>query len=124
MEQILTPLHKIAKFLIAIPAALFGIFHFLGAEKMADMVPIPGGVIWVYVTGAALIAAAVAIVIGVKARMAATLLGILLLVFVLAIHLPAVLKGDEAGQMAMMSMLKDLMIAGGAFLLAGNFPKE
>lgn len=124
MEQLLSPLHKIAKYLIAIPAAIFGIFHFMGAESMAEMVPVPGGIIWVYLTGVALIAAAVAIVINKKARLAATLLGILLLVFVLTIHLPAVMTGGDGGQMAMMSLLKDLMISGGVFLLAGNFPKE
>ena len=121
MEAVLSPLSKIAKFLIAIPAAIFGVFHFMGAEKMAGMVPIPGGVIWVYLTGAALIAAAVAILIGKKARMAATLLGILILIFALTIHLPSVIGGSEE---SMPQLLKDLMISGGIITLAGNQVKD
>ncbi len=120
MEAILSPLSKIAKYLIALPAAMFGIIHFMAADKMAGMVPIPGGVIWVYLTGAALIAAAVAIIIGKKARMAATLLAVLILVFVLSIHLPAVMAGGESGQMAMSGLLKDMMIAGGVLVYAGT----
>lgn len=124
MEQLLSILSKVAKYLIAIPSALFGVFHFMGAENMAGMVPIPGGVFWVYLTGAALIAAAIAIIIGKKARLAATLLGLMILLFALIIHLPSVMAGGDGGQTSMMSMLKDLMIAGGAIVLAGNQPKD
>ena len=59
MEQIIGSLTKIGRFLLAIPMAVFGVLHFMAADNMAPMVPIPGGVIWVYVTGVALIAAAV-----------------------------------------------------------------
>jgi putative oxidoreductase len=124
MEAVLSPLSKISKFLIAIPAALFGVFHFMVAEKMAGMVPIPGGIIWVYLTGVALIAAAVAIIIGKKARMAATLLGVLILIFALTIHLPSVMGGGDGGMESMPQLLKDLMISGGIITLAGNQAKD
>ena len=39
------------------------VFHIMGADKMAGMVPIPGGVFWVYFTGVAMIAAGVSIII-------------------------------------------------------------
>lgn len=45
---------KISRYLYAIPFILFGVFHFLGAGDMAGMVPIPGGVFWVYLTGLAI----------------------------------------------------------------------
>jgi putative oxidoreductase len=124
MEAVISPLTKIGRFLLAIPMAIFGIFHFMGAEGMSKMVPIPGGAIWVYVTGVALIAAAVAIIMQKKARLAAGLLAILLLVFVLAIHLPAVMAGGDGGQMSMMSLLKDIAIAGGALVYASTQPVE
>lgn len=110
---------KAGKYLLAIPMAVFGLFHFMGADAMAGMVPsyIPGGVIWVYVTGAALIAAAVAILIGKKAKLASVLLAALLVVFVLTIHLGGALGGD---QMSTASLLKDLAIAGGALVFAGT----
>jgi putative oxidoreductase len=126
MEMIIGPLTKVGKYLFAIPMALFGVFHFLGAENMAAMVPIPGGVIWVYLTGVALLAAAVSIIIGKKARLASALLGIMLLIFVLAIHLPAVMAGGdgEQSQMNMIMMLKDIAMAGGAFIFAGTQPRD
>ena len=108
---------KSGKYLLAIPMAVFGIFHFMNGPAMAGMVPIPGGVIWVYLTGAALIGAAAAIILDKKAKLASFLLAVLLLVFVLTIHLKGAMGGD---QMAVMSLLKDLAIAGGALVFAGT----
>jgi putative oxidoreductase len=112
-------LDVIGKYLFALPFAVFGLMHFMAANDMAGMVPaaVPGGVIWVYLTGACLVAAAVAILVGKMAKLAATLLGVLLLVFVLSIHLPAVMGGD---QMAMSGVLKDLALAGAAFYYASK----
>lgn len=113
-------LPTVGKFMFAIPMALFGILHFMMAGAMAGMVPsfVPGGVIWVYITGAALIAAAVAISINKHAVLASQLLGLMLLSFALTIHLVALIGGDQA---AMSMLLKDLALAGGAFVLAGTF---
>lgn len=124
MEAIISPLTKLGRFLLAIPMAIFGIFHFMGAEGMSKMVPIPGGVIWVYLTGIALIAAAVSIIMQKKARLASTLLAVMLLLFVFFIHLPGAMAGGDSGQMSMMSLLKDLAIAGGALIYAGTQPIE
>lgn len=124
MEQIIGPLTKLGRFLLALPMAMFGVIHFMAADNMAGMVPLPGGAIWVYITGVALIAAAVSIIIQKKARLAATLLAILLLIFVFTIHLPGALAGGDGGQMSMMSLLKDFAIAGGALIYAGTQPIE
>ena len=86
---------------------------------IAGMVPaaIPGGVIWVYLTGIALIAAAVAILLDKMAKLASVLLAALLLVFVLVIHLKGAMAGDQS---ATASLLKDIAIAGGALVFAGT----
>lgn len=103
----------------AIPMAVFGLFHFMSASDMGGMVPsfIPGGVFWVYLTGAALIAAAVAIIIGKKAKLATQLLGLMLLLFALLIHLVSVMNGND---MSMPSLLKDVALAGGAWYMSGQ----
>ncbi len=124
MESIISPLTRLGRFLLAIPMAVFGIIHFMAGANMAPMVPIPGGVVWVYITGVALIAAAVSIIIQKKARLASTLLAIMLLIFVFSIHLPAVLAGGDGGQSAMAMLLKDLAIAGGALVYAGTQPQD
>ncbi len=85
-------------------------------DAMAGMVPIPGGVIWVYLTGVALLAAATSIIVGKHAVLATQLLGLMLLIFAVSVHLMAVLGGDQA---AMSMVLKDTALAGGAFILSG-----
>jgi len=51
----MTLLPTAGRFLYALPMAVFGIMHFMNGSAMSGMVPIPGGVFWVYVTGAALV---------------------------------------------------------------------
>lgn len=108
------------RIVFAIPFAMFGMMHLVMAGNMAGMVPswVPGGVLWVYVTGLALVAAAVSIISKKQIYLASILLAVLLGVFVMTIHLPAILGGD---QMAMGSMLKDISLVGGALLIAGLY---
>ena len=105
---------NLGKYFFALPMAIFGIFHFMSADTMAEMAPF-GGAIMVYVTGLALIAAAVSIIIGKMDKLASVLLALMLLIFVFSIHLPGVMGGNE---MAMPSLLKDVALAGGALMYA------
>lgn len=61
--------------------------------------------------------AALAIIIGKKARLAGLLLALLLIIFVLTIHLPHLLGGDQS---AMGMVLKDTAMAAGALLIAAR----
>ena len=117
-----TLLGKIGRFVYAVPFAIFGIFHFMNAGAMSGMVPIPGGVFWVYLTGAALIAAAISIMIETYTRLACLLLGVMLIIFVLSIHLPGVMSGEM--QPSMTNLLKDLALAGGAWFIAGIYGEK
>lgn len=121
----MSALPTVGRYLYAIPMAVFGVFHFMNGSAMAGMVPVPGGVFWVYVTGAALIAAAVAIVIGSYAVLATRLLALLLLTFAVTIHLMGVVNAADAMAMqaSMSSMLKDTALAGGALVLSGVFAR-
>ena len=117
---------NVARMIFAATVALFGLFHFLGAAAMANMVPsylsfIPGE-IWVYVTGLCLLASAAAIVLERQVKLACYLLALMLILFVLMMHVPNL--GDATkGQMAMASMLKDLAMAMCAILI-GNDSEE
>ena len=104
------------RYLFALPMVIFGLFHFLNASSMAGMVPIPGGVIWVYITGLALLLSGVSILIKKYDEWSSFLLAVLLLTFVLTIHLPGVLAGGEIAQMFVTNLLKDLALAGGALM--------
>lgn len=113
---------KISRYLYSIPFILFGAFHFMGADNMAGMVPIPGGVFWVYLTGTAMLAAGISFLIGKMDYWAGIGLGALLLIYAFSIHLPGVLEGSN--QMAMPNMLKDLALAGAAFMMANGGSKS
>ena len=115
----------IARVLYGLPMLVFGVFHFLGAADMANMVPayMPGGaMLWVYLTGVALIAAAISIMVGIPrylSRVASILLAVMLLGFVFMIHVPSLMGGED--QTAIVMVLKDLGLAGGAIALATLF---
>jgi uncharacterized membrane protein YphA (DoxX/SURF4 family) len=112
------PTLLLGRILLAVPFLVFGVMHFPGAAQMSGMVPswIPGGVLWVYVTGAAQIAAGIAFITGKQARLAGLLTALMLFIFVVTIHVPG-LSNPAMSQMAFMSILKDLGLAGGALLI-------
>lgn len=116
MKDIIFTISKIGKYLYAIPMVIFGIFHFLNANAMAGMVPIPGGLFWIYITGLSLILAGFSIIIQKQDEWTSFLLAVLLLVFVLTIHLPGAISGGEMAQMYMTNLLKDLALSGGALI--------
>jgi uncharacterized membrane protein YphA (DoxX/SURF4 family) len=112
----------LGRILYAVPFAIFGIFHFMKASSMASQYikgwPIAEGL--VYITGLAFILAAISIIINIKSRLACLLLALLLLIFVLAIHLPRIMSGNQLSMMsllkntALISLLKDTALMGAA----------
>jgi uncharacterized membrane protein YphA (DoxX/SURF4 family) len=108
------------RILFALPFIVFGANHLLSGPAMASMVPIPGGVFWIYFTGIALIAGGLGIATAMLGKWAALGLAALLLVFVVTIHVPGVANA-QTRQMAVVSLLKDLSLCGGALTWAGLF---
>jgi len=112
-----------ARILFGLPFIGFGIGHLLNASQMAGYVPIPGGAIWIYITGAAMLLAGIAAITKIQGFTAMLLLALLLLIYIVTIHIPALIK-PETMQMGMMGLYKDMSIMGGALLLAGIFKRE
>ncbi len=118
---------SLGRWVFALPFAIFGLFHFLNADAMANyVVPayMPAKAIWVYLSGAGLIAATVSMLIGKYDKLATTLLGIFLLLLVLMVHLPGAMAGGEGAQASMSMLLKDLALAGAAMMYALNYAKD
>ncbi|MCG8573052.1 MAG: DoxX family protein [Spirochaetes bacterium] len=112
----------IGRIIFVLPIAVFGLFHFLNGKAMTGIVPgwLPFPLFWVYFTGVIHIVAAVFIIGKFKyANYASLILSALILFYVLFIHLPVVLGGGPQAQMSMMSLLKDLTMAGGLLFFAG-----
>lgn len=114
-----------ARILFTMPFLGFGVRHFLHANQLAFLVPIPGGVFWVYLTGTAMILASVAAITKIQGKLAMLLLALMLLIFAFAVQLPAMMSSDPAIQMSgTVSFYKDLGLMGGALILAGVFHRE
>lgn len=111
---------RVGRLLFAIPFGIFGILHIMMAGDMVGLVPdfIPGGIIWVYLTGIALLGACISFVIQKEIATVALLLASMLVIFALTVHLPNVLNGDPS---AMPNLLKDISLAGAALIFAGKY---
>ena len=103
----------------ALVIIIFGVTHFMNSQDMRNYVPafVPGGGVWVYITGTLLIAAGVAFIINKQTRLAGILLAVLLLSFALTIHLPKVIDGNNSG---VGQIMKDIGLAAGALLIASR----
>ena len=117
---------SLGRYFFVIPFAVFGLFHLMKADTMASMVPsyMPAAVIWVYLSGLGLIAAAVSILLGKYDKLAATLLSVMLLLFAIMIYLPGAMSGGETAQSSLGYLLRDLSHAGAAMLYAANLAKD
>jgi uncharacterized membrane protein len=115
---------KIAVWILGIVMIIFGWHHFRHPENLVIYVPqyIPGGMIWVYVVGAAFILAGLSFLINRYVSLAGYLLAALLFIFVVTIHIPNYrFSGDkEMRQLAFVSILKDMAIAAFAMYVASN----
>lgn len=103
----------------AIPMAVFGSEHFTATADIAAFVPrwIPAHTFWVYLIGVAFVCAAISIAILVKARLAAALVGMTFLIFVLVMDLPGTLA-HPGNRFFWALALRQLAFSGGAFAFA------
>jgi uncharacterized membrane protein YphA (DoxX/SURF4 family) len=99
---------------------VFGVQHVIYGAFVATLIPawIPGRLFLAYFVGIAFFAAALAIVSGWLSSLAATLLGIMFLSWVLVLHAPRVAGALHNGN-EWTSLFVALAMSGGAFVIAG-----
>jgi putative oxidoreductase len=111
-------LGTIARFLIAIPFLVFGAMHFVEGDMVGAMVPeyLPGGSsIWVYLSGAIMVAGSISIIIRKFDFIGAIGLSLLMIIYVVAVHLPNLSANNP---MVASNILKDIGMAGGTLFYA------
>lgn len=120
----------VGRFFVAIPAVLFGVEHFLHPEfapgvPLKKIIPVwvPGRLPWAYLAGTVLVAAGVALIVNKKVRMAATCLGMMILLLVLFVYLP-ILVASPTDIVSLNYLFDTLLFSGAALVLADALPKK
>jgi uncharacterized membrane protein len=119
----LSKLEPFGAILFSMTIFSFGVDHFLYAKDIVDYVPswIPFHLFWIYFAGIALLASGVAIMLKIKAQLAATLLGTMTLIWFIILHIPRVIVSPVAylgSEIA--SAFLALAYSGIAFVIAGR----
>lgn len=102
----------------------FGVKHLLDGAELAGMVPpfFPGGIVWIYFTGIAMVLAVVSAVIGKWDKLAFTLAGAMVLTFALTIHLRGVMGGGNLR--VLFDLLKDIGLTGACWMYASSYARD
>lgn len=116
----------IGRILFALPFGIIGLNHFLFTEIYLGMLTsfIPEGVFTIFLTGAVLIGASISIILNKYIKTACYILATLLLIFIVTIHIPGLFSHDiKTTQFALMQLLKDTGLMGGAIMIASFYDK-
>jgi uncharacterized membrane protein len=118
-----------ARFIIGITAVFYGVEHFLHPTfapgvPLGKVIPewIPGRVAWAYLASAVLVAAGLCILTNKKTRLAATCLGLMILLLVLFVYLPLLMKSPT--DIVSVNYFFDTLMFGGAILLLAGASGE
>ncbi len=102
----------------------FGLKHLSDGAELAGMVPpfFPGGIVWIYLTGIAMILAVVSGLMGKWDKLAFTLAGVMILIFASTIHLRGVLDGGNPR--VLFDLLKDIGLTGACWMYASSYARD
>jgi hypothetical protein len=119
-------LMRVGQFAFGVCTVVFGGAHFVYMNLTAPLVPKwlpPAQEFWGYVTGGCFTAAGVAILTGVRVRLAAILVTAMLASFALLVHEPMLLA-DHAKHFNWTESAENLAVLGAAWTVANSFVRE
>jgi uncharacterized membrane protein len=112
------------KYFVGIFLFTAGIQHFIFAEFVQYLIPtwIPFAMFWTYFAGVALIAGGLGLIVGVKSELAATLSGIMVFIWVLALHIPRALSFNNANEWT--AVAEATLVSGMLLVIAADLKKN
>jgi uncharacterized membrane protein YphA (DoxX/SURF4 family) len=117
---------RVARLVFGLCLVVFGVAHFVYLNLTAPLVPHwlpPSQTFWAYATGLAQIAAGLAMLSGVQARLAAILLTAMYVGFGLLVHIPAVIhRPHDYGTWTEHDV--NLLLVGAAWILADSLMRS
>ena len=116
---------KVGRYFFALAFVAFGIQHFVYAQFAAGLGPpwYLGRPLLAYLIGAVFVAAGTAILLGKKARLAATILGTVIFLFFLLLYIPRI-AAQLHDPSPWTSGFEVLAMCGSALILAGSSPGD
>jgi uncharacterized membrane protein len=101
-----------------------GVQHFLFAEFVKFLMPtwIPGATFWTYFAGVALAAAGLGLITGIKAKLAATMAGWMVFIWLLVLHIPRAVTGQNQNEWT--AVFEALAVSGTLFVLSDTIKKK
>jgi len=124
--RFLAKLIPLGTILFSLTMISFGMDHFLYAKDAADYVPswIPNHLFWIYFAGVALLGSGLAIILKIKPRLNAILLGTMIFTWFLMLHIPYVVASSVTGRGGeITSAFIALAYSGMAFVIADSVKK-
>ena len=118
----LARLIQFGEIIFSITIISFGIDHFLYAKDVAEYIPawIPNRIFWAYLAGAGLLGSGIAILLKIRIRLFAGLLGTMILIWFIILHVPKAMAApasDSGGEVT--SAFLALAYSGIAFAIVG-----
>ena len=117
-------LSKISRLIFGICLIYFGLAHHFYLANTVSMVPAwlpPSQTFWAYATGAAHVAAGIALISGIYARAAAMLLAAMFTVFAILVHAPRIVS-DPHTHMNWAENAVNFALIGSAWVIAASIP--
>jgi uncharacterized membrane protein YphA (DoxX/SURF4 family) len=117
---------RIGQVLFGLSLPVFAVLHFVYASNVASLVPAfyPWPLFLAYFTGAAKLAAGLAIAIGVVPRLSAIMVALLYGMYAVTLHIPLQFVDHPAGQPnSVTSMFVAIAFCGAALIVAGSLPR-